>query len=117
MLWLRISVGTIDDGELHELSLFQLVFAFGLKYKYSDLSTAKDPSRTDSTFGSAMSLGFLLNHLIKVQKVTNTGSIINPVQINASGMDPVHLKNTYGNHITFWGGGVDTQKILSFGFF
>ena len=41
--------------------------------------------------------------------------IINPVQINAKGMDPQHLKDTYGDKITFWGGGVDTQKVLSFG--
>jgi len=41
--------------------------------------------------------------------------IINPVQINAAGMDPRHLKDTYGQDITFWGGGVDTQKVLSFG--
>jgi len=41
--------------------------------------------------------------------------IINPVQINAKGMDPKHLKETYGNRITFWGGGVDTQKVLAFG--
>ena len=41
--------------------------------------------------------------------------IINPVQINAAGMDPKHLKDTYGDRITFWGGGVDTQKVLSFG--
>lgn len=41
--------------------------------------------------------------------------IINPVQINASGMDPRHLKDAYGDRITFWGGGVDTQKVLSFG--
>lgn len=41
--------------------------------------------------------------------------IINPVQINAKGMDPRHLKDTYGDKITFWGGGVDTQKVLSFG--
>lgn len=40
---------------------------------------------------------------------------LNPVQINAKGMDPEHLKNTYGDKITFWGGGVDTQKVLSFG--
>jgi hypothetical protein len=38
--------------------------------------------------------------------------IINPVQINASGMDPKHLKETYGQHLTFWGGGVDTQITL-----
>ncbi len=41
--------------------------------------------------------------------------IINPVQINAKGMDPRHLKNTYGKELVFWGGGVDTQKMLSFG--
>jgi len=41
--------------------------------------------------------------------------IINPVQINAAGMDPRHLKDSYGDKLTFWGGGVDTQKVLSFG--
>ena len=41
--------------------------------------------------------------------------IINPVQINAKGMDPRHLKNSYGKDLVFWGGGVDTQKMLSFG--
>ncbi|MCG8307887.1 MAG: hypothetical protein MI975_10895 [Cytophagales bacterium] len=41
--------------------------------------------------------------------------IINPVQINANGMDPQHLKDTYGDRIAFWGGGVDTQKVLAFG--
>jgi hypothetical protein len=41
--------------------------------------------------------------------------IINPVQINAAGMDPVRLKRKYGDRLTFWGGGVDTQKVLPFG--
>jgi hypothetical protein len=41
--------------------------------------------------------------------------IINPVQINAVGMDPQFLKNTFGKRITFWGGGVDTQKVLQLG--
>jgi hypothetical protein len=41
--------------------------------------------------------------------------IINPVQINASGMDPVMLKKKYGNNIIFWGGGVDTQGVFAFG--
>jgi len=41
--------------------------------------------------------------------------IINPVQINARGMDPQVLKDNYGERLTFWGGGVDTQKVLSFG--
>ena len=38
--------------------------------------------------------------------------IINPVQINAKDMDPRVLKKEFGNQVTFWGGGVDTQRIL-----
>ena len=40
--------------------------------------------------------------------------ILNPVQINAAGMDPVVLKERYGDRLVFWGGGVDTQKVLPF---
>lgn len=40
---------------------------------------------------------------------------INPVQCSAEGMDPKRLKDTFGKDIVFWGGGVDTQKILPFG--
>jgi len=40
--------------------------------------------------------------------------IINPIQINARGMDPVHLKKTYGKDLVFWGGGIDTQKTLPY---
>ena len=38
--------------------------------------------------------------------------ILNPVHITATGMEPVQLKKDFGNDIVFWGGGVDTQKIL-----
>jgi hypothetical protein len=41
--------------------------------------------------------------------------IINPVQINASGMDSKSLKMKYGDRIVFWGGGVDTQGVFAFG--
>jgi uroporphyrinogen-III decarboxylase len=41
--------------------------------------------------------------------------IINPVQINASGMDPAELKKKYGDRIIFWGGGIDTQGVFAFG--
>jgi hypothetical protein len=41
--------------------------------------------------------------------------IINPVQINAAGMDPRLLKKKYGDKIVFWGGGVDTQGAFAFG--
>jgi uroporphyrinogen-III decarboxylase len=41
--------------------------------------------------------------------------ILNPVQTSAGGMDAQRLKESFGDRITFWGGGVDTQRVLSFG--
>lgn len=41
--------------------------------------------------------------------------ILNPVQLSAKGMDMHMLKEKYGQKLTFWGGGVDTQKTLPFG--
>jgi hypothetical protein len=40
---------------------------------------------------------------------------LNPVQTSAADMDPVALKETYGDRVTFWGGGIDTQHVLPFG--
>jgi len=39
-------------------------------------------------------------------------SALNPVQISAAGMNTRELKKEFGDEITFWGGGVDTQRIL-----
>jgi uroporphyrinogen decarboxylase len=41
--------------------------------------------------------------------------ILNPVQVNALGMDSRELKREFGKDVTFWGGGVDTQRVLPFG--
>jgi len=38
--------------------------------------------------------------------------ILNPVQTSAVGMEPRRLKKEFGDKITFWGGGCDTQAIL-----
>ena len=40
--------------------------------------------------------------------------ILNPVQIHAHNMDPSMLKERFGDRLVFWGGGVDTQKVLPF---
>jgi uroporphyrinogen decarboxylase len=37
---------------------------------------------------------------------------INPVQISCAGMDPAVLKKEYGEQMTWWGGGCDTQQML-----
>ena len=41
--------------------------------------------------------------------------ILNPVQCSAANMDPERLKREFGQDLVFWGGGVDTQTVLSFG--
>ena len=41
--------------------------------------------------------------------------ILNPVQFTATGMGLIDLKKDFGNVLTFWGGGVDTQSTLNKG--
>jgi uroporphyrinogen decarboxylase len=38
--------------------------------------------------------------------------ILNPVQVSARGMDTRELKRRFGQDLTFYGGGVDTQRVL-----
>jgi len=52
----------------------------------------------------------LIPHLIEIGV-----DVLNPVQVSARGMDTKRLKATYGREIVFWGGGVDTQRVLPFG--
>ena len=41
--------------------------------------------------------------------------VLNPVQVSAAGMDTKELKRDFGDCLTFWGGGVDTQNTLPYG--
>ena len=51
-----------------------------------------------------------------IQDFIDSGfDILNPVQTSAKNMDPQTLKKKFGDQLTFWGGGVDTQKTLPFG--
>ena len=38
--------------------------------------------------------------------------ILNPVQVSARGMDTRQLKRQFGRDLTFYGGGIDTQRVL-----
>jgi len=37
--------------------------------------------------------------------------ILNPIQLNAKGMDVTRLKKEFGKELTFWGAGIDTQRL------
>jgi len=41
--------------------------------------------------------------------------ILNPIQYRAGDMEPRRLKKEFGKDIVFWGGGCDTQQVLSRG--
>ena len=41
--------------------------------------------------------------------------ILNPVHISAEGMEPGALKRDFGDALSFWGGGVETQHVLPHG--
>jgi uroporphyrinogen decarboxylase len=41
--------------------------------------------------------------------------VLNPVQVSARDMDTRALKREFGRDMTFWGGGVDTQRVLPTG--
>lgn len=41
--------------------------------------------------------------------------ILNPVQVSAKGMGTEQLKREFGKDISFWGGGINSQKVLPFG--
>lgn len=41
--------------------------------------------------------------------------VLNPVQVSAAGMGTADLKRDFGRDLVFWGGGVDTQRVLGGG--
>lgn len=41
--------------------------------------------------------------------------ILNPFQVNCTGMDTKEFKKRWGKDLTIWGGSCDTQKVLPFG--
>ncbi|MGQ9615583.1 MAG: uroporphyrinogen decarboxylase family protein [Spirochaetota bacterium] len=59
------------------------------------------------TCGSIMGL---IDELIEIGV-----DILNPVQYTAEKMELGELKHRYGDKLVFWGGGVDTQRVLPFG--
>jgi uroporphyrinogen decarboxylase len=51
-----------------------------------------------------------------IRDLIETGvDILNPVQVSATGMDSAELKKEFGKEIVFWGGGVDSQRVLGDG--
>lgn len=46
--------------------------------------------------------------------IDNGIDILNPIQTSADDMDPTMLKDRFGDRLTLWGGGIDSQHVLPF---
>jgi uroporphyrinogen decarboxylase len=74
------------------------------------IQTIKKHTRAKIFYHSCGALNEFIPDLIEIGV-----DIINPVQVSAAGMDTAALKKKYGKNLTFWGGGCDTQTVLSRG--
>ena len=96
-----------QDRELFSPGVFEELFLPYLKEQNSWIHNNTSWKTFQHTCGSLVNFMPLL---------VETGvDILNPVQTSAKGMGPKWLKDTFGKKLTFWGGGVDTQKTLPFG--
>ncbi len=71
---------------------------------------AKENFQSPLLFHSCGSIRAFLPDLVEIGV-----DAINPVQITAEKMAPADLKKDFGDVLTFWGGGVDTQAVLNSG--
>jgi uroporphyrinogen decarboxylase len=74
------------------------------------IQTIKSHSKARIFYHSCGAVDELIPDLIEIGV-----EILNPVQVSAAGMDTARLKQKYGKNLSFWGGGCDTQKVLSGG--
>jgi len=97
----------MDSGLLMQPDIYRAFF----KMHHTTLNTYVHKNSKMRTFlHSCGSIRAVLPDLIEAGY-----DIINPVQITANGMDPRELKRDFGKDITFWGGGVDTRRVLNYG--
>ncbi len=94
----------MTTGPFMDLEVFRKM----LKPRYKELCDyVKQHSRMKIFFHSCGSIRQYIPDLIEAGF-----DILNPVQTNCAGMDPLELKREYGSEIAFWGGGVDNSRVL-----
>ena len=98
----------IQTGPVFSYEMFQRYF----EPWYSKIFSVIRKQKPDLYifFHSCGSSRYIIPDLIK-----SGVDIFNPVQYTSKDMNPSQLKKDFGKDITFWGGGVDTQKILPHG--
>jgi len=96
-----------DQGPFFSPRTYKLFF----KLRHTMLNNyVKKHSQMKTFLHSCGSIYRLLPDLIEAGY-----DIINPVQTMTHDMEPARLKKEFGNQITFWGGGINTRRILNHG--
>ena len=101
-----------DYGAQHELQISPELFRQLFKPRLARLlgHIKKCAPHVHIFFHSCGSIRPILSDLIEAGV-----DILNPVQVAADDMDSGQLKREFGDALTFWGGGIDTQHVLPTG--
>ncbi len=100
-----------DMGSQNDMLFSPRAYRKYVKPRHRELySFIKSRTRGKLFLHSCGSIRKVLPDLIEVGV-----EVLNPVQVSATGMDSRELKREFGNDLTFWGGGVDTQNVLGSG--
>lgn len=94
-----------QNGLLISPQIWRQVFKPRLKQLFSHIK--RHAPHVFVFFHSCGSIYEIIPDLIEVGV-----DILNPVQVAAANMDTKRLKREFGKDLTFWGGGVDKQKVL-----
>ena len=97
-----------DLGMQNGLQISPEMYRYFFKHRHGKIYRyVKDNSDMLVFLHSCGSISSVIGDLIDIGV-----DILNPVQTSAAGMDPKRLKEEFGRHITFWGGGCDTHRVL-----
>jgi uroporphyrinogen decarboxylase len=109
--WVDIIQVNDDLGAQDGLQLSQGLYREMVKPHHARLwGMIKELSGRPLLLHSCGSIHDLLPDLIEIGV-----DAINPVQVTAANMDGALLKREFGDELTFWGGGCDTQHVLGVG--
>lgn len=96
-----------QKSEWFSREVFQEVYMPGLRRQFEWIQRHTSWKVFEHSCGSIPNL---------IPELVDAGlDALNPVQTSAAEMDPRWLKDTFGDRLTFWGGGVETQSTLPFG--
>jgi hypothetical protein len=106
-----IDVSETDFGGQRALLFSADIFRELFKPRFAAINSwIHDNTSWKIFYHSCGSIAELMEDLIEIGV-----DILNPVQYSAQGMELRRLKQSYGDRIVFWGGGIDTQHVLPFG--